>query len=468
MLAHCDVMSGLEMSREEMRQLGHLVVERMVDLIERLDRGPVFTRASPAEMSRRIPSSPPIGPTDFSTLLSIVEQQVAPAAARWGHPRTFAYIPGRGTWPGALADFMVSALNIDASSWRESPAPVHLELVVIDWFRTWLGFPATAGGLLVGGGSAANLTALTIARQSRVGAGDPGARIYCTGEAHSSVTRAARVLGFAPGAVHEVDLLDGVMSVASLEAAVSADRSAGLNPMAIVATAGATSTGAVDPLPGIAEVAHREGLWLHVDGAYGGFAALTERGRSLLAGIESADSLTLDPHKWLYQPVEVGALLVRNPALLEATFSMRPAYLQDTTDRGDETNMADRGLQQTRSVRALKVWLSLMTFGVEAFAAAIDHSMDLALHVERRVRASEHLELMSRAQLSIVCFRRRAEDAEAAEALNRRLCDDLLASGVGFLSSTRVDGRYTLRMCVLNHTTSIADVDAVLDWLERA
>ncbi len=456
------------MSSEEMRRLGHLVVDRMVDLLERLDTGPVFTPASAEEMLERIPTSPPVGPTDFATLLSIVEHEVAPAAARWGHPRAFAYIPGRGTWPGALADFMVSALNIDASSWRESPAPIHLELVVVDWFRSWLGLPATAGGLLVGGGSAANLTALAIARQSRVGAGDPDARIYCTGEAHSSVARAARVLGFAPAAISQVALLDGVMSVASLQAAISTDRSAGCHPIAVVATAGATSTGAVDPLAAIADVACRENLWLHVDGAYGGFATLTERGRTLLEGIDRADSVTLDPHKWLYQPVEVGALLVRDPSLLEATFSMRPAYLQDTTDRPGEANMVDRGLQQTRSVRALKVWLSLMTFGVEAFAGAIDHSMDLAAHVERRVTESEHLELMSRAQLSIVCFRRRARDEETAEEVNRRLTDELLASGVGFLSSTRIDGRYTLRMCVLNHTTSLDDVDAVIDWLEQS
>jgi aromatic-L-amino-acid/L-tryptophan decarboxylase len=467
-MAHCETMSELEMSPEQMRQFGYLVVDRMVDLLEQLDRGPVFTPASAEEMVERIPTSPPVGPTDFKALLSVIEHHVAPAAARWGHPRTFAYIPGRGTWPGALADFMTSALNIDASSWRESPAPIHLELVVIDWFRSWLGLPATAGGLLVGGGSAANLTALAVARQSRIGTGDPDARIYCTSEAHSSVARAARVLGFAPEAVSQVDLLDGVMSVGSLQAAIAADRSAGRHPIAVVATAGATSTGAVDPLAAIADIARREGLWLHVDGAYGGFATLTERGRSLLAGIELADSVTLDPHKWLYQPVEVGALLVRDPSLLEGTFSMRPPYLQDTTDRAGETNMVDRGLQQTRSVRALKVWLSLMTFGVEAFAGAIDHSMDLAAHVERRVTESVHLELMSRAQLSIVCFRRRARDEKSAEELNRRLTEELLTSGVGFLSSTRVDGRYTLRMCVLNHTTSLADVDAVIDWLEQA
>jgi aromatic-L-amino-acid/L-tryptophan decarboxylase len=459
-------MSELEMSPERMRQMGYLVVDRVVDLLARLDAGPVYTPASPAEMQLRIPPGLPERPVDFETLLSVVEREVAPSAARWGHPRTFAYIPGRGTWPGALADFMVSALNVDASSWRESPAPIHLELTVIDWFRSWLGMPTSTGGLLVGGGSAANLTALATAREATVGAGDPSARLYCTAEAHSSVTRAARVLGLSDTAVRRIEMDGGCMSTPHLRQAIAQDRDAGLHPMAIVATAGATSTGAVDPLSDIADVAAHHGLWLHVDGAYGGFSVLTERGRALLRGIERADSVTLDPHKWLYQPVEVGALLVRDPALLERAFSMRPAYLQDTTDRPGETNMADRGLQQTRSVRALKVWMSVMTFGVDAFRSAIDRTMDLAAHVEQRVMSSDRFELTSPAQLSIVCFRRMAGSESATEALNRSLVERLLREGVGFLSSTRIEGRHTLRMCVLNHTTTIADVDAVLDWLE--
>lgn len=454
------------MTPEEMRRLGHLVVDRLVDMLASLDAGPVFSPASVEDMMRRIPVDPPQAPSPFESLLAVVEEHVAPMAARWGHPRSFAYIPGRGTWPGALADFVVSALNIDASAWRESPAPVHLELTVVEWFRRWLGMPQGSGGLLVGGGSAANLTALATAREARVGPGDPAARLYCSAESHSSVTRAARVLGLADEAVSIVELdSERRMSVRALRHRLADDLVRGHRPIAVVATAGATSTGIVDPLGDIAEVCARHDVWLHVDAAYGGFSTLTERGRRQLAGIERADSVTLDPHKWLYQPVEVGALVVRDPSLLERAFSMRPAYLQDTTDRPGEVNMVDRGVQQTRAVRALKVWLSLSTFGIDGFRSAIDRSIDLAEHAAERIADSPEFELLSGPNLSIVCFRRRAGNERDAEELNRRLVEGLLDSGVGFLSSTRVDGRFALRMCILNHTTTAADVDAVLDWL---
>jgi glutamate/tyrosine decarboxylase-like PLP-dependent enzyme len=465
-------MSGLELDPERMREMGHMVVDRLVDLIGRLDRGPVFTPATPEEMSLALPASLPSRPVEFERLWAEVEETVAPHAARWGHPRTLAYVPGRPTWPGALADFAVAALNLDASSWRESPAPVHLELTVIDWFRRWLGFPDTAGGLLVGGGSAANLTALAAAREALVGSGHPDAVVYCSAEAHSSVTRACRVLGFDPGAVHTVAVdRTGGMRIDALEAAIGNDLAAGRRPLAVVASAGATGTGAVDPLGDVADLAHHHRLWMHVDAAYGGFAILTDRGRVLFEGIDRADSVTLDPHKWLYQPIEVGAVVVRHPHLLERAFSMRPAYLQDTTDRPGEMSMTDRGLQQTRAVRALKVWMSLMCFGTDAFRQAIDRCLDLALHAQSRIEVSTRFELMSPAQLSVVCFRRTGEVAvgEAeVEALNAGLVEGLLRAGVGFVSSTRIHGRYALRLCILNHTTTRDDVDAVIDWLETA
>jgi aromatic-L-amino-acid decarboxylase len=258
----------------------------------------------------------------------------------------------------------------------------------------------------------------------------------------------------------------GRMRSEALDAAVQEDLTAGSLPVAVVASAGATNTGAVDPLAEIADIAARRRLWMHVDAAYGGFAALTDRGREALRGIERAESVTLDPHKWLYQPIEVGALLVRDSQTLVQAFAMRPDYLQDTTDRPGEVNMIDRGLQQTRAVRALKVWMSLMTFGLDAFRAAIERSLDLALHVEHRVARSTNLELLSPAQLSIVCFRRTATSEVEAERINRALVEGLLAAGVGFISSTRVNGRYALRMCVLNHITTESDIDAVLDWFE--
>lgn len=456
------------LSPEAMRSMGYRVVDQLVGLVDHLDDGPVVVPVTAAALGARIPPDPPSSPIAFDDLMALVVGEVVPHSTLWGHPRNFAYVPGSGTWIGALADLIASTLNLEASVWRESPGPVHLELTVLEWFRQWVGFPEGSSGLLVGGGSAANLTALAAARQSVVGAGHTRAVLYCSSEAHSSITRAARVLGFEDDRIRAipVDHL-GAMKAADLEAAVDADLAAGERPAIVVVSAGTTSTGAVDPIADIASIVRRHGMWLHVDAAYGGFAVLTDRGKERLGPLGLADSITLDPHKWLFQPYEVGALLVRRPELLEAAFRMRPAYLQDTTDRPEEVNLADRGLQQTRAFRALKVWMSIMGYGLDAFRQAIDGCLDLALLVERRVAASDRLELITPAQLSIVCFRRKAPSEGEAEALNAALVEGLLTSGEGFLSSTRVGGRYTLRICLVNHATTREDVDRVLDWLEE-
>lgn len=457
------------LSPDEMRSMGYRVVDQLVGMVEHLDDGPVVVPATAAEMRASITPDAPSSPVAFDDLMAVVVGEVVPHSTLWGHPRNFAYVPGSATWIGALADLIASTLNLEASVWRESPGPVHLELTVLEWFRQWVGFPEGSSGLLLGGGSAANLTALAAARQAVVGTGHPEAVIYCSSEVHSSITRAARVLGFGDDQIRavEVDRL-GAMVAGDLEARVDADLAAGGRPAIVVASAGTTSTGAVDPIADIAGIAHRHGMWLHIDAAYGGFAVLTERGKDRLGPLGLADSITLDPHKWLFQPYEVGALLVRRPELLEDAFRMRPAYLQDTTDRHQEVNLADRGLQQTRAFRALKVWMSIMGYGLDSFRTAIDTCLDLALHVERRVAASDRFELLTPAQLSIVCFRRSAPTEVEAEAFNAALVEGLLASGEGFLSSTRVGGRYALRICLVNHATTRQDVDRVLDWLELA
>jgi aromatic-L-amino-acid/L-tryptophan decarboxylase len=260
---------------------------------------------------------------------------------------------------------------------------------------------------------------------------------------------------------------------------VTEDRAAGLEPFLVVANAGTTSTGAVDPLNALADLCAEQQLWLHVDAAYGGFAVLTERGRAALAGMARADSLALDPHKWLYQPFEAGCLLVRDARLLERAFHVLPPYLQDTAlptagagGAGTQrlpVNFADRGIQLTRAARVLKVWLSVQTFGLAAFRAAIDDTLDLAHYAESRIRRSAALELLTPARLGIVCFRRRTPDAtRGADELNEALLRALLDAGIAMISSTRVRDAFALRLCVLNYRTRRDDIDAVLDWLESA
>jgi hypothetical protein len=246
----------------------------------------------------------------------------------------------------------------------------------------------------------------------------------------------------------------------SLATAIQADLRAGRTPLAVSANAGATNTGVTDPLPALAEVCRRYGVWLHVDAAYGGFAVLTGRGRVELRGLEHADSLTLDPHKWLYQPFECGCVLVRDGSHLRSAFELSPDYLSDARAGEEETNFADLGLQLTRTSRALKVWVSLQTFGLDAFRAAIERSLDLAEHAAKRIEQSDALELLCPPSLGIVCFRR-------IDAGNAAIAAALEASGTGLVSSTRLHGRFALRLCILNHTTSREDVDAVLDFLEH-
>ena len=462
----------LEVDPETMRLLGYQVVDWLVDRAQGRRDEPVIRRASSADMARRVPGTAPGSGQDLDEILRHLGEDVLPFRSRIDHPRYLAYVPGEGTWPGALGDLIASTYNIDVGNWMESAGPSRLETVVLRWFADWIGYPAESAGVLVSGGSAANLTAMACAREALVGAMSGELVAYVSEQGHSSLARAARVLGFGPEQVRVLPVDDTFrMRTDALEAAITADLAAGRRPLVVLAVAGTTNTGAVDDLPELAQVCGRYGVWLHVDGAYGAFAALTERGREALAGLELADSVTLDPHKWLYQPFECGALLVRRGHLLKEAFEIHPSYLQDTTARDGATNYADHGLQLTRMSRALKIWMSLQYFGVDAFAAAIDRAMDLAEHAQRVIEAAPDLELLAPATLGIVGFRRHPpgrDDEEDLECANATLITDLAESGEGLVSSTRLRGRYAIRLCVLNHGTTTSDVDRVLDWLQTA
>ncbi|MDX6365817.1 MAG: aromatic-L-amino-acid/L-tryptophan decarboxylase [Nocardioidaceae bacterium] len=462
----------LDVDAETMRRLGYQAVDWLVDRATHRRGEPVLRTLPPNQMADRLSGAAPAGGEDFAALLDELGTDVLPFRSRIDHPRYLAYVPGEGTWPGALGDLIASAYNIDVGNWMESAGPSRLELVVLGWFADWIGYPHAAAGVLVSGGSAANLTALACARESMAGAMSDDLVVYVSDQGHSSLARAARLLGFGPRQVRVMPVDHRFrLRVDALDAAIAADLAAGRRPLAVLAVAGTTNTGAVDDLPAVAAVCRRQGVWLHVDGAYGGFASITARGRAALAGLELADSVTLDPHKWLYQPFEVGALLVRDGRLLRKAFEIHPDYLQDSMVVDREVNFADHGLQLTRMSRALKVWLSIRFFGIDAFRAAVDSAMDLTEHAERYIESSDELELLSPAALGIVCFRRRPAtetDERRLESLNAALVTALADSGLGLVSSTRLTGRYALRACILNHSTTAADVEQVLGWLEMA
>lgn len=457
----------LALDRETMRRMGYRVVDLLADRIAGLADAPVLRTATRQEMDARLMEPPPARGLPFDDLVERLDRDVLSFTARWDHPRFFGYIPGSGTWPAALGDLIAAAWNIDAGGWREAAGPSELELVVLDWFRSWIGYPEGASGVLVSGGSAANLTAIACAREILVGPMSARIVAYVGDQSHSSIARAARHLGFRPDQVRVIPTDRGLrMRPDDLASAMDADVQAGRLPFLVAGVAGATNTGAVDDLPALSSICRERGVWLHVDAAYGGFAALAPEGRSRLAGLELADSVTLDPHKWLLMPFEVGCLLVRTPGHLERAFSIHPEYLAERAAGDAEVDFADRGLQLTRAARAIKVWLSIQAFGVDAYAEAVRRAMSLATAAQARIEADPRLELVTPATLGIVTLRARAVPGEsdtATDDRNAAIVARLADRGDVLVTSTRLNGRYVIRLCVLNHATGEGDVVYALD-----
>jgi aromatic-L-amino-acid/L-tryptophan decarboxylase len=460
-------MPPLTLPPDELRRLGYHVVDRIVEHLEELDELPPMPPVEP-DWSRESVDPCPDGPTDPLEAVDVLFDEILPRGQRASHPRFFARIGSPSNPVSPLADFAAAGVNAFAASWAGGFGPSAVELAVIDWTRGWMGLPDTAEGVLVSGGSVGNLTAMAAAAHDRVGADRSRATAYTSEHAHASVARAWRVLGFDPAHLRVLRAdAGGRLAAAAVADAVRADRGEGPEPFCVVATAGTTSTGAVDDLAGLAALCTREPMWLHVDGAYGAPARLCERGRAVLAGIELADSLVLDGHKWFFQPYEVGCVLVRHPGVLEAAFGLDGAYLRDTIGTG--VDFRNRGLQLSRGSRALKLWLSLRVFGLDSFRDAIAHGIALAEHAESVLRGRDGWEVVSPAQLGIVCFRRVPAGVAAAELdrVNDQLVAAAVADGYAAPSSTILDGRTVIRLCTINPRTTFADVETTIERLER-
>ena len=453
----------LELSPEQMQQLGYRVVDALVEHFAGMRDGPVGAKGKPAEMLSRFAGGPPELPTDPHELVARLGQEVFPNNLHVDHPRFFAFVPGPGNFVSTMADALASGFNVFNGTWLGGSAAAALELTVIDWFRAFCGFPETAGGLFVSGGSAANLTALHAARATRLGDDIRRATIYFSDQTHYSVERALRVLGFAPSQFRKIASDDRYrLPMGALREAIAEDKSARLRPFCIVANAGTTNTGAVDPLPDLAGLAARENLWLHADGAYGAAAVICERGREKLKALDRVDSLSLDPHKWLFQPFECGCVLARDAAHLKTAFQLMPEYMRDVHRNTSETNPADYGVQLSRGFRALKVWLSMTTFGLAAFRDAVTRGFELAEFAERELRRRPNCEILSPAEMAIVAFRFGKEDA-----LQTKLVERMLADGFAFLTSTTLKGVTALRLCTINPRTTEDDIIQTIDRLEK-
>lgn len=456
-------------------------IERIAAYFENIEAWPVFPPTRPGQVRAALPPAPPEEPEPMDRILADFDRLILPNTTHWNHPGFFAYFPASSTEPGIIGELLAAALNANAMVWRTGPAATELEQHVLGWLRQLLALPEGWFGVINDTASSSTLYALAAAREAHpelrvredglAGRPDlPRLRVYCSEEAHSSVDKAAITLGLGLSGVRRIPTDERLrLDPAALEAAIAEDRAAGIRPLAVVATVGTTSTTAVDPVPAIADICEREGLWLHIDAAYGGAAAILPEMRWIFDGCDRADSLVTNPHKWLFTPLDCSVLFTRRPDVLRRAFSLTPFYL--TTAEGEEAvNLMDYGLALGRRFRALKLWFILRYYGREGIRAILREHLRLARLFASWVDAAPDFERLAPTDFSVVVFRHHPvghPGGEALDALNERLLHRVNASGEVFLSQTRVNGRYALRLAIGNPRTTEAHVRRAWDLLRE-
>ena len=444
------------------RTHGHELVDWIAEYLEHADRYPVLARVKPGDITDALPDRAPDRPEPFDQIMADFERVLVPGLTHWNHPGFLAYFAITASAPGVLAEFLAAALNQQAMLWRTSPAATELEAVTLGWLRNLVGLPDAFEGVIYDTASIATLHALVAAREAAVadvrarglaGRTDVApVRVYCSEQAHSSVDKAVIAIGLGHESLRKIAVDDEFrMRADALAAAVAGDRQAGRLPIAVVATVGTTSTTSVDPVPAIADVCAREGLWLHVDAAYAGVAAMVPSHAHILDGVDRADSFVINPHKWLFTPFDLSAFYCRRMDVIRAAFSLTPEYLK-TTDSESARNLMDTGVQLGRRFRALKLWMVLRTLGADAIRERLSDHMRLARELASWVDAHPDFERLAPVPFSVVCFRWRPAGAERPDteldAANLGLLDAVNATGEVFLSHTRLRGVIALRVAI--------------------
>jgi aromatic-L-amino-acid/L-tryptophan decarboxylase len=460
-------MRSLEISPDEFRRLAEKVTQLAADYLRELDSRPISpaTTGEEAERLFRTPlSEKGMGAEALAGLQDVIEH------SRAQNGRFFGYVLGSGEPVAAAADLLTSVLNQNVTAWRSGPAAATVERTVVSWLAQAIGC-AKFRGSLTGGGSSANLMALTMARETKMPANEAGVRgepqgvIYASEEVHMSIPKSIALLGIGRNNLRLIATDANFRLIpAELERAIQRDKAAGRIPIAVVASAGTVNTGSIDPLPEIAAFARNHNLWLHVDGAYGALAAIAAPGK--FAGMDLADSLSLDPHKWLYQPLDCGCLLYRDVNAAHAAFAHTGDYAKAlTNDPIEGFTFFEESLELSRRFRALRLWLSLRYHGLQAFRAAIQKDLDLAQRLATAISKEPELELLARGELSAVCFRYTGTNALSEEELNRRNAATLkrvVQRGRVYLSNATLRGKFCLRACIVNHRTTADDIDSVI------
>ncbi|HEY0528865.1 MAG TPA: pyridoxal-dependent decarboxylase [Gemmatimonadaceae bacterium] len=470
-----------DMSAEEFRRHGHAVVDWIADYLEKPETWAVFPDVKPGDVRRSIPPSPPVARESMDTIFADFQNLIVPATTHWNHPDFMAYFPNSSTGAGVLAEALAATLNVNAMLWRTAPAGSELELLTLDWLRQMIGLPEGFQGVIGDTASSNTLYALTAARElhpelelrqkGMAGRTDvPRMVFYCSQEAHSSVDKAVMTLGFGLDGLRKIPTDDRLaMDARALAAAVAEDRAAGALPLAVVATVGTTSTTAIDPVPAIADICEREGMWLHVDATYGGTAAILPEMRHVLNGAARADSLVINPHKWLFTPVDCSALYTKRPDLLRRAFQHIPDYLV-VSEAASVVNLMDYGIALGRRFRALKLWFVIRNFGVEGLQSLVREHIRIAKQLSNAIDNDPDFERMAEAPFSTVVFRHCPEGLEGAEldAHNAALLQRVNSTREVFISHTKVRGRFAMRLAIGNIHTTEQHVMRAFDLIREA
>jgi aromatic-L-amino-acid decarboxylase len=462
---------NLEFSAEDMRRMADAVTTRSIAHVASLGAQPVRGDVDDRAFVRELREPAPEAGCALEPLLDQLFDDCIPRSYTAPAPGYFAFIPGGGVFPAALADFIAGTANRFTGVWHAAPALVQLEANALDWLRDWMGFPASTRGLFTTGGSMATFNALLCARERHLGADIRPGVIYTSDQAHHSVLKAAKMAGVMPDRVRALPCDERYrLPVAALAAAIVADRRAGLRPFVVVSSAGTTNTGAVDPLPAIVELSAAEGLWHHVDGAYGAFFNLCDEGRTALEGLDRADSLTLDPHKGMFLPYGTGALLVRDGAALRAAHEATADYLPEMPHPDDFYDPSQHGPDLSRGFPGLRVWLTVKLYGAAAYRAAIAEKRALALDAHRRLAALPGLVIGAAPELSLFAFHVTWPGASRAEedAATKELMERTTARGRVMLTGAVARGRYLGRVCVLSFRTHAEQIDWLVEDVEAA
>lgn len=471
------------MKTADFRRHGHELVEWIADYLEQVERYPVLSRARPGDIAAALPASAPEEGEPFETIMADFERVLVPGLTHWNHPGFFAYFAITASPPGILAEFLSAALNQQAMLWRTSPASTELEAVSLDWLRQLIGLPPSFEGVIYDTASISTMHALLAAREAGVdqvrvrglaGRGDlPPPRVYCSEQAHSSIDKSVIAIGLGHQSLRRIPV-DGAyrMRPDALRDAIADDRSAGLLPIAAVATVGTTSTTSVDPVAAVADVCEQEGLWLHVDAAYAGVAAMLPSHADILDGAGRADSLVVNPHKWLFAPVDISVLYCRRMAVLRSAFSLTPEHILRTTEAGPGSavrNLMDTGVQLGRRFRSLKLWMILRSFGARSIRETIAGHIGLAQTFASWVDAHPDFERLAPVPFSVVCFRWNPADRQlppaALDAANERLLDLVNQTGEVFLSHTKLREGIALRLAIGHMDTTERHVKRAWDIL---